>query len=64
MAKQIEPMRKLLEKREHLKSLLAKMDGNDKLEELLEDVLKSSDSQDQLKNVLGLDQAGPDDSES
>jgi type VI secretion system protein ImpB len=64
VAKQIDPMRALLEKREHLKSLLAKMDGNDKLEELLEDLLKSSDSQEQLKNVLGLDDSGPDDSES
>lgn len=64
VARQIEPMRKLLEKREHLKSLLAKMDGNDKLEELLEDVLKNSDAQQQLKGALGDESAPAEDSDS
>ena len=34
---QVEPLRKLLETRSKLKDLLSKMDGNDKLEALLEE---------------------------
>jgi type VI secretion system protein ImpB len=55
VVKQIEPMRKLLEARNRLKDLQARMDGNDKLEELLEDVLKSTDAQAQLKKGLGVE---------
>lgn len=52
---QIEPMRKLLEARNRLKDLQARMDGNDKLEGLLEDVLKSTDAREQLKKGLGVE---------
>jgi type VI secretion system protein ImpB len=54
VARQIEPMRQLLEKREHLKSLLARMDGNDRLEELLEEVLKQEQARSQLGGELGV----------
>ena len=40
VAEQVEPLRKLLEARERLPNLLNKMDGNDKLEALLQDVIK------------------------
>lgn len=43
VAQQVEPIRKLVEAREKLYNLLAKLDGNDKLEELLQDVLANSD---------------------
>jgi type VI secretion system protein ImpB len=43
IAEQVEPMRQLLEMRDHLKELLAKMPGNDKLDELLSDVLGNAE---------------------
>jgi type VI secretion system protein ImpB len=43
IAEQVEPMRKLLEMRDHLNQLLSKMPGNDKLEELLSEVLSNAD---------------------
>ncbi|HWA97554.1 MAG TPA: type VI secretion system contractile sheath small subunit [Pirellulales bacterium] len=55
VVKQVEPMRKLLETRNKLKDLLNKMEGNDKLEALLEDVIKNSGSRDQLSQALGVD---------
>ncbi len=47
---QVEPLRKLLEARTKLSNLLTKMDGNDKLEELLQDVINNTDS---LKTLSG-----------
>jgi type VI secretion system protein ImpB len=44
VAKQIDPLKKLLEVRTRLSDLLSKMDGNDKLEALLQDVISSTDS--------------------
>lgn len=52
---QVEPMRKLLETRNKLKDLLSKMDGNDKLEALLEKIIKESDSRDEVAKALGHD---------
>jgi len=52
---QIEPLRKLLETRGKLKDLLSKMDGNDKLEALLEDIIKNSQSREELTKALGLE---------
>jgi len=43
VVKQVEPLRKMLELREMLSDLKSKMDGNDKLESLLDDILKSSE---------------------
>jgi type VI secretion system protein ImpB len=40
---QIEPLRKLLEARQRLTDLLGKLDGNDKLDELLQEVVANSD---------------------
>jgi len=53
VAKQVEPLKKLLEARERLTTLANKMDGNDKLEELLADVAASSDSQKKLLSETG-----------
>jgi type VI secretion system protein ImpB len=55
VAQQVEPLRKLVEARQKLADLRSKMDGNDKLESLLEDVIGSADKQKQLSDALGLD---------
>ncbi|MEO6811996.1 MAG: type VI secretion system contractile sheath small subunit [Isosphaeraceae bacterium] len=47
---QVEPLRKLLEARTKLSNLLTKIDGNDKLEELLQDVINNTDA---LKTLSG-----------
>ncbi len=49
VVKQIEPLRKLFEARQRLMDLLAKLDGNDKLEELLREVAEKPESQQALK---------------
>jgi type VI secretion system protein ImpB len=52
---QVEPLKKLLETRGKLKDLLSKMDGNDKLEELLEKIVKETGSRDEVAKALGRD---------
>jgi type VI secretion system protein ImpB len=42
IAEQVEPIRALVEARKKLYNLLGKLDGNDKLEELLQDVISST----------------------
>jgi len=58
VTKQVEPLRKLLETRDKLKNLMNKMDGNDKLEELLDNIVKNSDARDQLSKSLGIEAGG------
>jgi type VI secretion system protein ImpB len=48
IVRQVEPLRKLIEARERLSDLLAKLDGNDRLEQLLKEVVENSD---QLKEI-------------
>jgi type VI secretion system protein ImpB len=55
VAQQVEPLRKLVEARQKLSDLRSKMDGNEKLETLLEDVISSADKQKQLSDALGID---------
>lgn len=43
IAEKVEPIRKLVEARKKLYNLLGKLDGNDKLDELLQDVITNSD---------------------
>ena len=57
VVQQVEPLRKLLETRDKLKDLLNKMEGNDKLAELLDDVIKSTDARGQLAKPLGVDES-------
>lgn len=57
VVQQIEPLRKLVEARRRLSDLLSKMDGNDRLEELLQDVISNSGAQQQLSKELGLEAA-------
>ncbi len=49
--KQVEPLRKLFDARQRLMDLLAKLDGNDKLEELLREVAEKPESQQALKTL-------------
>jgi type VI secretion system protein ImpB len=53
VARQVEPLNKLLETREKLKDLLTKVDRSEDLEELLEQVLKNSDQLKELSSQLG-----------
>lgn len=53
VVKQVEPLRKLLEVRNRLTDLAGKMDGNDKLEELLQDVVGNTDALKKLSAETG-----------
>jgi type VI secretion system protein ImpB len=46
---QIEPLRKLFDARQKLMDLLAKLDGNDKLDALLQEIVENPDNQKALK---------------
>lgn len=54
VAQQIEPLRQLIEARRRLSDLLSRMDGNDRLEELLREVIQNTGQQQQLSQALGL----------
>jgi type VI secretion system protein ImpB len=55
VAEQITPVRKLVDARRRLSELLNKLDGNDKLDELLQDVISNSDSLQKLSKEAGVD---------
>lgn len=52
IVQQVEPLRKLVEARQKLSDLRSKMDGNEKLESMLEDIIASSDKQKELSDAL------------
>lgn len=54
VAEQITPVRKLVDARRRLSELLNKLDGNDKLDELLQDVISNSDSLEKLGKEAGV----------
>ena len=58
VAQQVEPLRKLIEARQKLAELRNKLDGNDKLDELLQDVISSTESLTTLGKEAGV--AGPE----
>jgi type VI secretion system protein ImpB len=58
IVQQVEPLRKLVEARQKLSDLRSKMDGNEKLENILEDILANSDKQKELSNALGIENSG------
>ncbi len=53
VARQVEPLRKLLEARQKLADLRNKMAGNDKFEELLNEVLQNTDQITRLTKEVG-----------
>ncbi|HEX8247099.1 MAG TPA: type VI secretion system contractile sheath small subunit [Pyrinomonadaceae bacterium] len=58
IVQQVEPLRKLVEARQKLADLRSKMDGNEKLESILEDVINNADKQKQLSDALGTGASG------
>ena len=50
---QIEPLRKLFEARQRLNDLIGKLDGNDDLDALLQDVAVNTESQQKIKEAVG-----------
>ena len=61
IVQQVEPLHKLVEARKKLSDLLSKMDGNDKLETMLNEIVASTGAQQQLSAALGLDSPGAKD---
>ncbi len=49
----VEPLRKLVEARQKLSDLRSKMDGNEKLENILNDLIADTDKQKQISEALG-----------
>ncbi len=62
VVRQVEPLRKLLEARGRLTNLLSKMDGNDKLEALLQDVVNNTESLKTLSGETGRGDSNPGES--
>ncbi|MCS6303740.1 MAG: type VI secretion system contractile sheath small subunit [Nitrospira sp.] len=54
VAAQVEPLRKLVEIRKQLSALLAKADGNDKLAEKLQEIIKDTELQQKIGKEAGL----------
>jgi type VI secretion system protein ImpB len=54
LVQQVEPLRKLVEARQKLRDLLSKTDGNNRLEEMLQNVMQNTNAQKQLAESLGL----------
>ncbi len=57
VAQQVEPLRKLVEARTKLSELLNKLDGNDKLDELLQNVISSTESLQKIGKEAGVDKS-------
>lgn len=55
IVQQVEPLRKLVEARQKLSDLRSKMDGNDKLESILQDIISNSDKQKELSSQLNIE---------
>lgn len=55
VARQVEPLKKLLETRDKLRDLATKVDRSDDLEQVLEQVLSNTDDLDKLRSELGVD---------
>jgi len=57
VVRQVEPLRKLVDARRKLSDLLSKMDGNDKLEQILNDIVSNTGAQQELSTALGIDKS-------
>ena len=55
IVQQVEPLRQLIEARQKLSDLRSKMDGNEKLENLLEGIMSDVDKQKELSAALGIE---------
>ncbi|GFM50325.1 type VI secretion system contractile sheath small subunit [Pseudomonas capsici] len=68
LVKQVTPLRRLLEARQRLRDLLTKLDGNDDLDKLLQEVVANTEGLQQIKSArpeseTGAPQAGADTAE-
>lgn len=57
IAEQIEPLKKLLEERERLNEVLGKMESNQKLEDILSQVISNTEKVQALAKKMGVDTA-------
>jgi len=57
VAEQVAPLKELLEMRKRLQELMSKMEGNDKLEQLLGDVLNNTEKAMSLAKQMGIESA-------
>jgi type VI secretion system protein ImpB len=64
VANQIDPLRKLVEARSRLSDLVSKLDGNDKLEELLQEAISSTEGIEALGKAAGAEKPTEDDKPS
>ena len=64
IADQVDPLKKLVETRQRLSDLLSKMDGNDRLEELLQEVVTSTEKVEQLAKDAGVEKSSEEDEET
>lgn len=55
IVQQVEPLRKLVEARQKLSDLRSKMDGNEKLENILEGIISDVEKQKELSAALGIE---------
>ncbi len=60
IARQVQPLRELLEIRGQLKDLLSRMEGNDRLEQMLAEILDNAGVRDKLRAALASPQAEAD----
>jgi len=58
VAKQVEPLKKLLETRDKLRDLMTKVDLSEDLEGVLEEVLQNTDNVGKLAGELGIQASG------
>jgi type VI secretion system protein ImpB len=58
VAKQVQPMRELLEVRSKLKDLLSRTEGNDRLEDMLDAIIKDKSVHTKLQGALGGGESG------
>lgn len=58
VVRQVEPLRKLLETRLQLQALLAKMDGNDKLTDKLQEIISNTDMLKKIGSEVGAGEEG------
>lgn len=61
VAKQIQPLKELVDVRDQLKDLLGRTEGNDRLEDHLQAIIQKNDIRDKLKDTLGAEAPGAGD---
>ncbi|MCP4672871.1 MAG: type VI secretion system contractile sheath small subunit [Desulfobacula sp.] len=55
IVQQVDPLRKLVDARGRLSELINKLDGNDKLDELLQDIISDEGSLKKIESEIGVD---------